>query len=407
MPIPIFTYPYDPTGLDPNNRVQGEVHSLSARPIRVLAPQHGAYYTESVAVYDNITNTLLTKGSQYECVQLLQEASVKIGKDICTLILIKDSNVNSEVRINYQVVGGNYSNNISNIVSMYEAVANDNRTVDWVNVQNKPLEYPPTLHNQLLSSVYGFEPVVAALERLRQSIILSNVPAFESLIDWIYTLIAGFPEHIQDMNNPHQTTKNQVGLGLVENYPVVTEAEILAGIPVDKYMTFRSFLTAIDIYGGGGTGFTVTSNKATLNEGDAIIFTVETPVSIANGTVMYWEIVSMSPNPTSTNDFVDATGTVTINNHTGSFTITSRNDVDTESDEYFKVVVRKTSPSGQIACASEIVTLINTNEQGDNFSDIMRGLLAVCPVGEGYPLNATIMSVSGNISDARRMVRCS
>lgn len=405
MPIPIYTYAFDPTGLDPNNYIQGEVHTLSARPIRIVAPQHGAYYTESIVVRDHITNTILTKGTQYECVQLLQEAAVRIGKEICTLILIKDPDVNSQVRLNYQVVGGNYSNNVSNIVAMYEAVANDNRTVDWLNIQDKPLEYPPALHNQLLSTVYGFEPMVAALERLRQTIALGNVPVYESLITWIMNMISGFPEHIQNMNNPHQTTKAQVNLGLVENYPVVTEEEILAGEPVDKYMTFRSFLTAIQIYGGGpGQTYTVVSSEIAVGEGEDIVFTVTTPQAIVNGTVLYWDIFHIT---TSANDFVSNLGTVTIQNGTGHFTVSCRTDLDMESDETFKVVIRTVSPAGNIVCTSVVITLLNTNEQGDNLSDTMRGLLACCPIGDSFVFNATTYSVAGNIPEERRIVRSS
>lgn len=44
-------------------------------------------------------------------------------------------------------------------------------------------------------------------------------------------------DHIDNKENPHATTKLQVGLGNVEDYAVATQAEAEAGTATDKYMT--------------------------------------------------------------------------------------------------------------------------------------------------------------------------
>ena len=43
--------------------------------------------------------------------------------------------------------------------------------------------------------------------------------------------------HISRMDNPHGTTKAQVGLGNVENFPMATEAEARAGVAASNYMS--------------------------------------------------------------------------------------------------------------------------------------------------------------------------
>lgn len=400
MPIPIYTYPLDPTGINANNLVQGEVHTLSARPIRILAPNYGAFFTESIVVRDHITNAILVKGTQYECVQLHQIASLKFGKDICTLILIKDPDVNASVRINYQAVGGEYSDNSANIIAMYEAVANDNRTIDWINIENKPWEYPPTLHNQLLSSVFGFEPVVDALERLRQALILTNVPAFEELIDWINGTIAGFPAHIQNKNNPHEVTKTQVGVGLVENLPVVTEEQVLAGEPVNAYMTFSRFLQAMDIYGGGGNYALVPSNTF-VTEGFSLNFTF-TGTSIANGSSFYWEVV----HGTTTNDnFANAFGTFSVTNNVGTFDVSTIDNNQIDENKSFQIRVRKDSAIGTILKITDALTLKDAGELADGITDIMRAMIYGCFNQPTINRTPTTMAIMGNISEARRIAR--
>jgi hypothetical protein len=43
--------------------------------------------------------------------------------------------------------------------------------------------------------------------------------------------------HIQDTTNPHQVTKTQVGLGNVENFPIATQQEAEEGLRNDRYIT--------------------------------------------------------------------------------------------------------------------------------------------------------------------------
>lgn len=184
MPSPIFRYPVDLTGVNYNNLVQDELHILVSLPNRAVIPMYAPYFTESVVVRDNITNALLTKGIHYQCLQLVEEATIKTGKEVCEVILITDSNVSNEVRITYQTIGGLYQRTSDAILAMYNTVINDNRPVDWSNVLNKPYQYPPSLHMHLFQDVIGFEPLIVEMERVRNAIILSDVPAFEAIIDW-------------------------------------------------------------------------------------------------------------------------------------------------------------------------------------------------------------------------------
>ena len=44
-------------------------------------------------------------------------------------------------------------------------------------------------------------------------------------------------DHLEDFENPHNVTKAQIGLGNVQNYPIATSAETIAGSRNDRYMT--------------------------------------------------------------------------------------------------------------------------------------------------------------------------
>lgn len=184
-------YALDPTGKSSDNLVAGEVRELTPGAMRAVAPKYGPFFTESMVIYDNGTNRLLIRGVDYELVDLVQEATLKYGQEIMAAILIKNTAVTSQVRITYQVLGGLYQNNSEGIIELYNALMGDARGVDWSKVFNKPKDYPPAPHMHDLMNIHGFGPLVVALERVRDAIVLSNIPAFEDLVSWVKAYSGG------------------------------------------------------------------------------------------------------------------------------------------------------------------------------------------------------------------------
>lgn len=184
MPNPIFRYPLDLTGVNSNNLVYNELHNLPVITKRAVLPSYGPYFSESLVIRDVATNAILIKGVHYEHLQLVEEATIKTGKEVCEAILIIDSTVSSEISITYQTIGGLYQRTSDAILNLYNSVMNDNRPVDWANVLNKPMAYPPSLHNHLFKDVVGFEPLIVQLERLGNAITITNIPAIQAIIDF-------------------------------------------------------------------------------------------------------------------------------------------------------------------------------------------------------------------------------
>lgn len=162
----------DLTGTNVNNRIVDEPHVLSNKPTRSIAPKKGPFFAEGLGVMDGAVP--LSRGQDYQLVELHQEATLKTGKEVCSVILIINKNVSSNVIISYQALGGKYQYSDEPIANLYQSVINDNRPVDWTNLFNKPTEFNPTIHRHLLDDVYGFEPVVDYLERIKRAITLGQ-----------------------------------------------------------------------------------------------------------------------------------------------------------------------------------------------------------------------------------------
>lgn len=96
------------------------------------------------------------------------------------------------------------------------------------------------------------------------------------------------------------------------------------------------------------TSYNFSVSASTISEENSVVYTVNT-VGIPNGTSLRWYIITMS-----TTDFTDRNGIFYINNNTGSFTITPKQDFDIESDETLTVQLRASTAS------SSAISTVNT-----------------------------------------------
>ena len=361
MTIPLIRYPLDPTGTNPDNLVVAEPHTLSTRSVRGIAPIYGPFYSASVVVYDVANNRPLVKGTDYKIVEILQDACLKFGQEIALLILVVNPDVSANVSINYQLLGGLYQNNAAGIVDMYDTVMKDERPVDWVNVLNKPLEYNPTLHRHLLEDVYGFEPVVIALERIRNAIVLSDVPAYEALIEWV---------------------KKQI-----KNIQVVSEAEIDSVTSVNKFVTFERLLYALDKL--NFNGITINPVLPRMKDGRSQRFDLSS-TNLEDDTKLYWTIEHLS---TDDADFNGLSGIINVNGNRGSFNISLSTPPEAEEpNESFRVLIRKNSITGPVIAKTSIVTIDRHGLLNDDA--LMRYFNTAClyrPPVEINPISAYVV----------------
>lgn len=155
------------------------------------------------------------------------------------------------------------------------------------------------------------------------------------------------------------------------NTATITRA-VLADSGVLSSPTIRTIL--LQLKTGGTTGptvgtaavvnvsnlqtFTITPNKSTANEGDTVTWNIVT-TSIPNGTLLYWKNAG-STTAADVNENI-ASGTVTINNQAGSFTLTVKNDLNTEGAETAIIELRTASQTGTLVATASSVSIADTS----------------------------------------------
>jgi hypothetical protein len=195
MPTLPYTYDLDPTGVNPDNLVSGEVHTLlTNRAVRAVAAAYGGFYSESLVVYDQASSSTLSS-AQFQAVELYEVPTAKFGKEVCSIILITDEDVVGPVSLTYQAVGGEYSRSATAIVNMVNALELDNRPATWPNIIGRPSEFPPAMHLHDVGDVYGFEYLVHALERIRRAIEMGDDISHDAVYRYLDQVILDHPSN--------------------------------------------------------------------------------------------------------------------------------------------------------------------------------------------------------------------
>lgn len=222
MSLDVIRYPLDPTGTSPDNLVDSEPHVLPNRKVRAVALGYGAFFTESIVVRDTANNAVLNKGTQYYPAELYELPSARYGKEICSIIVITDESVSSNISVTYQALGGEFSRNVQAVVQQIEKLMLDNRPISWPSIIDKPDEFNPAHHLHDIGDVYGFEYLVHAVNRLRQAVETGDAASHDQIYAYIDQLEAellalinqgsgNLAAHVNNRSNPHGVTAAQVG----------------------------------------------------------------------------------------------------------------------------------------------------------------------------------------------------
>lgn len=202
MPSPIYRYDLDPTGLSADNRVAREPIVLANYPVRVFVPAYGAFFGASMAITDTATGQRLL-ATQYYLSQSAQTATLKYGQGIYYCVVVTDSNVSSNLSIDYQALGGEWSYSNSALANQLQLVLGDARAVNWSEVVNKPPRFNPGAHLHDSGDIFGMEYLVDAVFSIRDAIALDNTAAVIGIHENTATAIA-------DMVTALQATRTEI-----------------------------------------------------------------------------------------------------------------------------------------------------------------------------------------------------
>lgn len=266
-------YPLDYTGSAITNLVTNEPHTLSAGSRgRVIAPTNGPFFLSSMVVTDVDTNETLAS-TQWMPTNIVQLPTAKagLGEQVFDNLVILDQGVSDNITITYQTVGGHFAQSLHTAQRLLQELWKDTRPAHWPRITDKPEFFEPAPHFEYPDDLFGFEYLVVQLERLRQTILMSDSVHDDAILAYvderaeylkgiIESLVAegsSFHQHVNATGNVHVLTAAMVKLGNVRNYPLATEEEALEGVLPNRYMT----PTLVEIFMRGQTAAHVSGTR--------------------------------------------------------------------------------------------------------------------------------------------------
>ena len=173
----------DPTGVSPLNYILNESQALRSGQDTAVVPQYSPFFEAGLSITDSLGATV--PASKYTLLNLVTEPTLKYGKAIYSMLAI-DSTVSGPVQITYHALGGLYEViDVKSLAELINTQGTTARPVSYKNILNPPSEFPPSGHSHPIGDVYGFEYLVTVIDRLRDAILLTDIPAFEEIVNWV------------------------------------------------------------------------------------------------------------------------------------------------------------------------------------------------------------------------------
>lgn len=252
----------DVTGLSVDNHILGEVRSPPPGRLRLVVPSYGAFFKDSLEVFDDST------GVEYDKSLIIMGDSFpygneKSGKDCYTCFLLpEDAPVT--IRYNYRGFGGPQSRNAHEIIAwLNERMSAPQATIKFSELTDLPKEWTPEHHLHLFSQIYGMEYIVDELKRLDKMIAVDRTEVLEQQYQsaWVnlgvmeqasYITAEAIVEQAWGEFQDQMSLFN-LGVDLLRNYPALGSAGVLVAKP-DFVLENAEDERYVDLVGLGSFG---------------------------------------------------------------------------------------------------------------------------------------------------------
>ncbi len=268
------SYVLDPTGTSPNNLVSNDIFTVTPGSNTAIVPSAGMYFASTLIVRDTETNAIKTRNTDYICIELSGEMTGKYGQEINAAVLWLGTNSTTSISLQYQCLGGGNAYDSAQLQELIQSTVVTSQQLEWSNILNKPNLYTPNNHVNMLSDIYGFEPVVYAIERLTKLVSLGNTASYQALMDWVTSQLTNSnnPSNLSNYGNLLNTYQNNVNQQILAIENLIRE---------DNPYSNKTLYSLIDDSSINIVNYTLTNNQLNIDLDY---------VYLPNGFKVFWEL---------------------------------------------------------------------------------------------------------------------
>lgn len=172
----VTQFQFDPTGINPNNLISNELHSLTEANFNdfyFVIPDNAPFYTNNLSITLKESNgniTYLTENIDYLLGLPYYGLSRATGLPVYGAITFSSSLSSGSVSITYQTVGGQFITNNTDLYTALAQLGYNPLIAMFDQISNVPPTLPPVSHDQSLNTIMGMDQLVASINNLSQSV---------------------------------------------------------------------------------------------------------------------------------------------------------------------------------------------------------------------------------------------
>lgn len=202
-------------------------------------------------------STPLVLGVDYFPVLAFNQATGELGVPVYGGVQFADTELAGTLNATFVSLGNAYAASPTNISAMYADDEFEPAAVWWEHVVTGLPIYPHTTLSYSSENQRSIDDVIALVNQIAAQ--ENAAIAQKSVFD--------FTAHTGDLDNPHNTSAEQLGVGHVPNWDTGTAATIIAGGSQEEFVTPLSIKDSVNVVVPRATQTII--GKTELNQGDS------------------------------------------------------------------------------------------------------------------------------------------
>ena len=230
-----YLYPEDLNGTLPSNLITNEVHTLQVpgpTDYYFIIPKAAPFFVDSLVVVNPATGLPYVEGDDYQVGHLFIEAMNSTGRPIAGSIRFMRPTIVGQARLTYRTLGGPWGFSDQAILRELSNKHLNPLIRAWGDIDVLPYAFPPLAHDQRIDSLVGSAEINETLIKIAEILEATAEGTSKS--------------HIDDKDNPHDTTAVQVGLGNVPNFAMANDQQHLDATRNDLFTNPRGVLLLVN-----------------------------------------------------------------------------------------------------------------------------------------------------------------
>lgn len=257
MQTPIVrTFRDDVLNKNPENQIRGEPFTTitPGEFTRIIVPRQSPFFIKSLKLY--FMNGEEMTGDHWEIFKIMPGLTALAAQGVACMIRLKDPSIVVGL-LDYDVVG-EFTLFDTSMMNLVIGATEDDRMIDFNNLINRPLVFPPTLHpHSLLYDIMAFQDTIHLLDSISKYSDQLGTPLIETKISQYFSnfnhylalykaeLAKYLGDHVS-VYNEHGIKAIQVGLEKVDNFPTAVEPLDLLGGREDMHLTVQGLATIVN-----------------------------------------------------------------------------------------------------------------------------------------------------------------